>query len=580
MCVKQVGRYRIIEEIGRGATGVVYKAVDPKLDQTVALKVIRPDPENRRPSAVDTLRAITRLSHPNIAVLYEVLSEEQDVCLLFEYAIGISLETMLRRLALPEKPALLHCFRQVAEALDYADAQGFVHRDIKPSNIIIHETGAGRFTAKITDFGVLQLVSHGITGGVMAGTPSYLSPEEIQGTAVDGRSDQFSLAVVIYEALSGTKPFVADSLPAIFYQICRQAPRPVEQINPSLPAAAGVVLNRALAKNPSQRFPGCADFVEALGAALQDMPGWVTLPVAAREELPPPRTSRQVLPGGESSLYLPSLPKRRSSEEDHDTKKKQEHSPLALLAMMLLLSAVVIAVTVLFGQWDWRSVFSRTSTGTAPPETSRRTGSGSAERSPAPPQVQAKQTPPGAAANETPKPVDSNPVTGPPPVPIPTRTPKPGKPGTNLPAQEGKSPPVPGAVAAVDLLSEPPGARIVVDGNASTSCVAPCTMSLPAGRHTATVELNGYNLARRVFNVPDEKTLITPLGRTSGTLVVTSTPAGSDIFIDNKPAGKTPTTLHLPAGRHTLVLVNGPMRHQETLDIGAGELATRSLRWQ
>lgn len=580
MCVKQVGRYRIMEEIGRDATGVVYKAVDPKVDQTVALKVIRPDPENRSPSALETLRAMTRLSHPNIAVLYDVLSEEQDVYLPFEYAAGISLETMLRRLALPEKPVLLHCFRQVAQGLDYADSKDFVHRDIKPSNIIIHETPTGGFTAKITDFGVSQLVSHGITGGVMAGTPSYLSPEEIQGTAVDGRSDQFSLAVVVYEALSGTKPFIADSLPAIFYQICKQAPRPVEQINPSLPAAVGVVLNRALAKDPSQRFHSCGDFVDALGAALQETPGWVAIPTTAAEALPP-RISRQVLPEAEPPLHLPSLPKRRGTEQDEDTKKKQEHSPLTLLAVMLALSAVVIAFTVLFGQWDWHSVFSRPTAATAPTETSNRAGSGSAERRPASPQDQTKQTQPDAAVNEAPaKPVDSNPVAGPPPVVPPTKAPEPARPAPNLPGQQGKISPVPGAVAAVDLLSEPPGARIVVDGNPTTSCVAPCTMSLPTGRHTATFELNGYNLARRVFNVPDERSLITPLGRSTGTLVVTSTPAGANIFIDNKPAGKTPTTLHLPAGRHTLVLVNGPMRHQETLDIGAGELATRSLRWQ
>ena len=579
MCVKQVGRYRIIEEVGRGATGVVYKAVDPKLDQTVVLKVIRPDPENRMPSVLETLRAITRLSHPNIAVLYDVLSEDQDVYLAFEYAPGISLETMLRRLALPEKPMLLHCFRQVAKGLDYADTKGFVHRDIKPSNIFIHETAAGISTVKITDFGVSQLVSHGITGGVMAGTPSYLSPEEIQGTAVDGRSDQFSLAVVVYEALSGTKPFIADSLPAIFYQICKQAPRPVEQINPSLTAAVGVVLNRALSKNPSQRFHTCGDFVEALGKALQETPGWVAPPVALPEP-PPVRAARQVFPESDSSLYLPSLPKRRGAEEDEDRKKKQEHSPLTLLAVMLVLSAVVIAVTVLFGQWDWRSVFSRPSTGTAPTETSNQTGSGRTESSTPSKQDQAKQVGPGAAANEPSKPVDSNPVTGPPPVPPPTKAPEPAKPAPNLPVQPGKSSPVPGAVAAVDLLSEPPGARIVVDGNPTTSCVAPCTISLPTGRHTATFELNGYNLARRVFNVPDEKSLITPLGRSAGTLVVTSTPAGSAIFVDNKPAGKTPATLHLPAGRHTLVLVNGPMRHQETVEIEAGELASRSLRWQ
>lgn len=120
---------------------------------------------------------------------------------------------------------------------------------------------------------------------------------------------------------------------------------------------------------------------------------------------------------------------------------------------------------------------------------------------------------------------------------------------------------------------------MVVDGNQSTSCVAPCTMSLPNGRHTVAAELNGYNVGRRVFNVPEDSSLVTALNRSTGTLVVTSTPPGSRIFIDGKLFGETPATLHLSAGRHKLVLINGRMQHEETVEIEGGQLESRSVRW-
>jgi len=121
---------------------------------------------------------------------------------------------------------------------------------------------------------------------------------------------------------------------------------------------------------------------------------------------------------------------------------------------------------------------------------------------------------------------------------------------------------------------------MVIDNNKSTSCVTPCTMSLPNGRHTAAAELDGYNVGRRVFNIPDDTSVVAALSRSTGTLVVTSTPPGSQILVDNKPYGVTPATLHLPAGRHKLVLIDGPMQHEETIEIEGGELQSRSLRWQ
>lgn len=121
---------------------------------------------------------------------------------------------------------------------------------------------------------------------------------------------------------------------------------------------------------------------------------------------------------------------------------------------------------------------------------------------------------------------------------------------------------------------------MVIDNNKNTSCVTPCTMSLPNGRHTAAAELDGYNVGRRVFNIPDDTSVVAALSRSTGTLVVTSTPPGSQILVDNKPYGVTPATLHLSAGRHKLVLIDGSMQHEETIEIEGGELQSRSLRWQ
>ncbi len=158
---------------------------------------------------------------------------------------------MLTHEQTPDKETLLSILRQTAAALDYAHKKGIVHRDIKPANIMIHEDG----TAKVTDFGVAKIVSQQMTqAGTMMGTPSYMSPEQVQGAAISGQADQFALAVISYEALTGEKPFAAEYLPSLLYKIVREEPLPPQRLNPTLGPQVEAVLRKALSKNPDDRY--------------------------------------------------------------------------------------------------------------------------------------------------------------------------------------------------------------------------------------------------------------------------------------------------------------------------------------
>src|SRR5258708_287728 len=181
------------------------------------------------------------------------------------------------------KDALLGTFRQTGIALDYAHKKGIVHRDIKPANILIHDG----MLAKITDLGVAKILSQQMTqSGVMMGTQNYMSPEQVQGHGVDGRADQFSLAVIVYETLTGEKPFVADHLPSLLYRIVREDPVPPQRLNPTLGPQVEMVLRKALAKSASERYPYCSDFVEALAGACNSNPGWRPLPRSTAQSMP------------------------------------------------------------------------------------------------------------------------------------------------------------------------------------------------------------------------------------------------------------------------------------------------------
>ena len=275
----EIGRFRVVGELGRGAMGVVYRAQDPKIGRTLAIKSIRlneltdPEERGRITNACSARAAIRR--HPVSRIsftLYDVSEEEGMAYIFMEFVNGMALDELLRAAPRRHGALVLDLLTQTAAALDYAHKNGIIHRDIKPANIMVHE---GK-VAKVCDFGVAKIVSQQMTqAGLLMGTPSYMSPEQIEGRPMDGRSDQFALAVMVFDILTKEKPFAGDSLPILLYKICRADPPSASSLNTTLGIWVDPVLRKALAKNPAERYPNCSAFIAELRRALDERPGWM-----------------------------------------------------------------------------------------------------------------------------------------------------------------------------------------------------------------------------------------------------------------------------------------------------------------
>ncbi|NOS76926.1 MAG: serine/threonine protein kinase [Nitrospira sp.] len=268
-----LGRYKVLKELGRGAMGVVYLGKDPTIQRFVAIKTMRlddiDDAEKRQEVKTRFFReaeSTGRLAHPNIVTIYDA-GEEQDLgYIAMEVLEGTTLKHWSRKPNLLPLDKLIPILATVADALDYAHQQGVVHRDIKPANIMITK-GA---TVKVMDFGIAKMASSSKTQtNIVLGTPTYMSPEQIAGKKVDGRSDIFSLGVVLFEMLSGRPPFTADNLSALLFAIAYNPHPSIKVIRPDIPPALQQVLNQALEKDPALRFRRAAEFAQELRACLQ-----------------------------------------------------------------------------------------------------------------------------------------------------------------------------------------------------------------------------------------------------------------------------------------------------------------------
>jgi serine/threonine-protein kinase len=253
-----LGRYEIIEQIGRGAMGIVYKGRDPKLHRLTAIKTIRfidefdeDQAETVKKQFYREAEVVAKLSHSNIVTIYDV-GEDLDLSYLaMEYLDGEGLDKYTKAGNLLPIRKCIDIISQVCDALEYAHKHGIVHRDIKPENIMLLKDGL----VKVTDFGIARAVAGSKTRtGIIKGTPYYMSPEQTKGTKVAGPSDIFSLGVVFYQLLTGRLPFTGESLAAITYQITTVDPEPPTKYNTKINKATVAILNRALEKSLEKRY--------------------------------------------------------------------------------------------------------------------------------------------------------------------------------------------------------------------------------------------------------------------------------------------------------------------------------------
>jgi len=269
-----LGRYEISRELGRGAMGIVYLGKDPTINREVAIKTLLYDeieheqlPEIKK-RFFQEAEAAGKLSHPNILTIFDAGEEHDMAYLAMEVLDGVDLKEYCTEENLLPMTEVLRIGAEVAEALDYAHANGVVHRDIKPANIMLLKDGS----VKVTDFGIARVVESSKTQtGMVLGTPSYMSPEQVEGKKVDGRSDLFSLGATMYELLIGHKAFMGDTITGIMYNITNNRYTPISEASPDIPRCVSHIVEKLMAKAITRRFKRGSEVAEAIAECLHEI---------------------------------------------------------------------------------------------------------------------------------------------------------------------------------------------------------------------------------------------------------------------------------------------------------------------
>ena len=398
------GRYAVIGQLGRGAMGVVYLASDPMLNRQVAVKTVDlsvEEPEEReflRNRLLRDARAAAVLKHPNIVGIYDVFEDGGRAYVVMEYIEGESLAARLKNNPLPDASAMLKVLSQMADALDYTHARGVIHRDIKPANVMIDSTG----TTKIMDFGIARISDTRTctpTGMVM-GTVEYMAPEQILGESIDGRADQFSLAVVAYQMMTGSTLYGHNTVATLTYKIVNEAPPLPCTRNAALPRSVDAVLAKGLAKKPADRFATCSEFAGALAQAFSDAPT-APLPAPTAQVAPLRAQTTMALQGTAAAVAEPA----RSSR-----------APVVVAAIAVVVLGGALAA-VIWKPWNRNQQPAATTAVVAPPAvTPAATASKSPEEKPAIEPVAEAKTSRKAPEQTTPAVSESTP-----PVPVPSK---------------------------------------------------------------------------------------------------------------------------------------------------------------
>ena len=524
--------------------GTVFLAEDPVIGRRVALKLIRLDDsgsaEQQRLLAQGFLKE-TRLAgvlhHPGVVGVFDAGRQDNLAYIVMEFIDGQTLDGMLHSEPRPDLATLLDVCRQAAGILDYAHAHGVIHRDIKPTNLLVQHDGA----VKICDFGiakVMQSTEFTLTQtGMAVGTPEFMSPEQVLGQPLDGRSDQWSLAVVAYELVTGVRPFRAESYTQVMARIMTLDPEPACQHNPDLPQAVDAVFAKALSKKAPDRFPNCCAFVEALESACLGAP--VPAPAAQAVTVRTPSIRTPVVPT--PAVPTPAVPAPVVPPVKADTKTPSAEPPRKTGSPMKAIVWVAIVLAAAGGA-AWWLLFRHT------PPAPAETVESPVSPSPAPPKRPAVRAASPAAA--LPRPAASQPAAG----------------GNPTPESH-----------PVRLVTVPEGVAVTIDNKPDTACQSPCTMDLAAGNHTLQANKDGYYRLVKDFEVDGQQPEITfTLVQITGSVWIDSEPAGASISVNGTPRTEvTPAKIVLPVGEYKVKWAKEgyePFEHEVTVSAGLSQI--------
>lgn len=588
----RIGRYKIVRELGRGAMGVVYHAIDPNIGRPVAIKTIRlsdvangEEQKRLRERLFREARSAGMLSHPGIVTVYDVEEQNGLAYIAMEYVDGPTLDHVLSGPTPIASDMMFSVLAQTAAALDYAHGKGIVHRDIKPANIMIAADG----TVKIADFGIAKITTSEqftMTGSIV-GTPHYMSPEQVQGQQVDGRSDQFSLAVIAYEMLTGEKPYTGEHLTTVVYKIVAEEPVSPHRINPSLSGAIENVLRKGLAKKADQRYRTCQEFAESLEKACAATKSWKSMPRGGILNEPTVADA--------ASPVVVTLPPARKPQRAGDATTTTERTAKGKTGFVPFLLAILMAAALLM-LIGWQAIpwlnprqqpRSETASEKKPDETPRPptppVAGNPADAKPSP-MPTAPVTPPAESNGGETKPAEGTPAAtkSEPPAteaaqePPKSESAKPERPQPPASRGRGVPPPAPTPLA-IPIISSPGGATATIDGRSDLACKTPCSLTVSPGKHTLALTMPGYQVERRELNVGSEALEMPAviLRALTGTLMVSSQPEGANILVNGKKIDKvTNSMLQLAPGSYKITVEKNGKQGSGDVDIRNGEIKT------
>ena len=605
----KAGRYEVVRELGRGSMGIVYQGFDPIIGRTVAVKTMLT--EGLAPEEYKEFRARFQreaqaagvLSHPNIVNVFDYGEDNGILYLIMEFLEGTSLEKLVEgKKVLPIETIIPMC-EQVCSALDHAHERGIVHRDIKPANIMILNNGM----VKVTDFGIAKMVSMGMTqAGLVLGTPNYMSPEQVKGRQVDGRSDLFSLGVILYDLVTGEKPFPGQNITTVIYKIINENPVPPRELDATIHPGLSYVICKALAKSPEERYQTCRELAEDLknfrqlgGQAAAPSSATMilnapTVPSAVVEQRPAEPTVRRpappVVPVGRTQVEppqpAPPAPAPTPVVAPAPSYQKPRSSPLVWVLLTLLGVAILgivggyyylqkaknnqPAANVPSGQTTSAATNLPSTTSGAPstlpaekPAASRgKTKANEAAPVNLPPAsggTKAGANPVNAASGGE-STESSRPTTKAETPPLTTAGRE--SPAASLPAAGGTAasatPAGGGGPAAAPkpgqliVNSNVPGAKFTIDGSSDPGWVTPSTVSQPPGSHRVVISKDGYGEYEQTVDLEAGRTatINAQLSQAVGEIVINTTPSGLEVFLDGKSLGPSPAHAVVPAGTH------------------------------